>query len=247
MIEFCWVVIEWKKLWRQLWYKTANIKLDIDNLEDWVYKINWIVDSKIFSWAWVYLKDLGVFESHFFDLNYDIYWEKIEIVVLEKIRDNKKFDSIDDLKKQIGSDIKIIKSKTNYVITFWTFDVVHPGHKYYLEKAKKYWDKLITVIARDKNVEKLKNIKCLNNETTRSSGIMGTKIPDLVVLWDLIDPLKVIKDYKPKVVCLWYDQEGFIKKLEKYIEENNLKIEIIRLGSYKPDKYKSSILKEQLK
>ena len=68
-----------------------------------------------------------------------------------------------------------------------------------------------------------------------------------MVLWDLNDPLKIIKKYNPKVICLGYDQIWFIEKLKKYIKHKNIKIDIIRLKGYKQDKYKSSILKEKLK
>jgi cytidyltransferase-like protein len=34
--------------------------------------------------------------------------------------------------------------------------VVHKGHKYYLKEAKKYGDILITIVARDSTIEKVK-------------------------------------------------------------------------------------------
>ncbi len=244
MIEFSWIVIKWKSLWKTIWFPTANIEYNSKKLEDGTYKINGVIDNEIVSWAWVYLKEKNLFEAHFFDLDKNLYWKKIEIIVLEKIRENKKFSSIEELKKQIELDIEKIKSKISYVVTFWTFDIFHPWHEYYLNSAKKYGDKLITIIARDKNVAKLKNIKCKNDENTRSSIVNDSNIPDLVVLWELEDPLKVIKEYNPRVVCLWYDQKWFSDILEKYIEENNKNIKIVRIKPFKQEIFKSSILKK---
>jgi FAD synthetase len=42
------------------------------------------------------------------------------------------------------------------VMTFGTFDRLHPGHEYYLSEARKYGDCLITVVARDKTVVDIK-------------------------------------------------------------------------------------------
>ena len=42
------------------------------------------------------------------------------------------------------------------VMAFGTFDLMHPGHEYFLRQAKKRGDYLIAVIARDSTVKKLK-------------------------------------------------------------------------------------------
>ncbi len=49
------------------------------------------------------------FEVYIFNFKKNIYGEEVEIIVYNKIRDIKKFDSINKLKKQIGKDI--IKAK----------------------------------------------------------------------------------------------------------------------------------------
>ncbi|NCO31573.1 hypothetical protein GW891_01860 [bacterium] len=60
-----------------------------------------------------------------FDFNESIYDKEIEVIILEKIRDNKKFDDFNKLKEQIQIDIKEIREKNNYILTFGSFDVVH--------------------------------------------------------------------------------------------------------------------------
>lgn len=44
-------------------------------------------------------------ETHILDFDKDIYGEELKIVIKEKIRDIKKYNSIDDLKKQLKNDI----------------------------------------------------------------------------------------------------------------------------------------------
>ncbi|MDD3645888.1 MAG: riboflavin kinase [Candidatus Gracilibacteria bacterium] len=238
-------VIRGKTLGSKIGFPTANIDLDNKDIEDGTYKLNLIIDGNIYAGAGVYLKEKGLFEAHFFGFASDIYGKEIEIVLLYKIRENKKFDSLEELKNQIQKDVDFAKSNTDYIVTFGTFDIVHPGHEFYLNNAKKYGDKLITIIARDGNVEKLKNTTPLHDELTRLENIKKLGVSDIVLLGDLDDPLKVIKQYKPKVVCLGYDQVGFIELLNKYIKENNLETHIIRLSPYKENIYKSSILKQK--
>ncbi len=45
------------------------------------------------------------------------------------------------------------------VMCFGTFDILHPGHLYFLRECEKYGDELIVVIARDATVEKVKEKK----------------------------------------------------------------------------------------
>ena len=44
-------------------------------------------------------------EVHLFDFNGDLYGQRIRVRFLHKLRDEAKFDNIDDLKKQIWADM----------------------------------------------------------------------------------------------------------------------------------------------
>ncbi len=236
-----WKVINGYKLWWKLLFKTANILYNPKKIEDWVYKINVVFSWEKHAWVWASVAKKWVFEAHLFDFNWDLYNKKIDIYLLGKIRENIKFENFEDLKIQIKKDIDQAKNNEIKVMTFGTFDIIHPWHKYYLNHASFYWDKLITIIARDENVEKLKQKLPLHDEKTRLKNIKELKISDIVELWDLKKPLAWIQKYSPQIICLGYDQEWFYKKLKN--NKNYLKIEIIRLKSYKPEIYKSSKLK----
>jgi riboflavin kinase/FMN adenylyltransferase len=57
-------------------------------------------------------------EVHIFDFNRDIYSDKIEVEFLDKIRDEKKFGSLEELKLQIKNDIQIARQlfETKYKV-----------------------------------------------------------------------------------------------------------------------------------
>lgn len=241
------VVVRWNQLWRTIWFPTANIELWKDILEDWTYKINIIVDWKIYRWAWSANNSKALFESYIFEFNENIYDKEIEIIVLEKIRENKWFDDFNKLKEQIQVDIKKIREKNNFILTFGSFDVVHEWHKYFLSEAKKYGDILVTVLATDINIKKFKGKKPLYSIEERVNHVKDLSISNIIISWDEDNPLKWIDMYMPKIICLGYDQVWFSKELETYIKINDLDIEIIRIKPFKEDIYKSSLLKNEYK
>ncbi len=123
------------------------------------------------------------------------------------------------------------------VMVFGAFDVLHPGHMNFLKHAKEKGDFLIAVVGRDMSVKKIKGQFPVENETMRLKKISG--YVDEAVLGDSNDFYKVITDKDPDLICLGYDQNEF--ELRKRFEN----IEIIRLQSYSPDKFKSSLLRNK--
>lgn len=239
MQNFTETVIHWKALGRTIGFPTANLKLTPDFIAEWTYKINIVYNWKIYHWVGTARNSLELFEAHIFNFKKMIYGEKVEIIILEKLRDNEKFNSLEEIKTAIKWDVAKAKQTKNTVMSFGTFDIFHPWHNYFLSEAKKYGDELLVVIATDKNVKKLKGKLPKNNETLRLQAVKSVNIADKVLLGDEENPMKWIELYTPKVVCLGYDQIGFSEKLK----ENFPEIEIVRIGSFEPETYKSSKLK----
>lgn len=136
------------------------------------------------------------------------------------------------------------KAKNRKIMAFGTFDIFHKGHENFLKQAKKHGDYLIIVVARDKTVFTVKNQKTAHSEQDRIKAVKKSGLADEVVLGSLGDKYLVIKKFKPDVICLGYDQSAFIDKLKNRLREFRLdKTRIIRLKSYYPKKYKSSIIR----
>ena len=137
-----------------------------------------------------------------------------------------------------------MKTKNKKTMVFGTFDIFHKGHENFLKQARKYGDFLIVVVARDKTVSSVKKQKTKNKEKERVEAIKKSDSADEVVLGNLGDKYSIIRKYKPDVICLGYDQSVFIDKLENKLKEFKLdKTRIVRLKSYYPEKYKSSLLR----
>lgn len=125
------------------------------------------------------------------------------------------------------------------VIVFGTFDIVHPGHLHLLKSAKEYGDYLVVVIARDDTVCMVKHKAPKNTETVRLKQIEELNIADKVRLGCLDDKYSVLREEMPDIIALGYDQTVFVENLEKSVPPNTT---IVRIGPFKPEIYKSSLL-----
>src|SRR3989338_642861 len=129
------------------------------------------------------------------------------------------------------------------VINFGSFDILHEGHRHYLNEAKGYGDYLIVVVARDENILRFKGRKPRNDEKYRLNEIRKLDFVDEAVLGHKDDILEVLEEFRPDVICLGYDQKTVDEqKLKKELEKRNLKAIIVRAKPYKEDVYKSSKL-----
>ncbi len=129
------------------------------------------------------------------------------------------------------------------VLAFGTFDGLHEGHKDFFRQAKEYGDYLVVVVGRDSTIIKTKTRLPKLNEQERLKAVRECGLVDEARLGNEgNNPYKVIEEVQPRIICLGYDQTHFTEKLASKIKEMGLHIDIIRLKSYKPEIYKSSIL-----
>ena len=129
-------------------------------------------------------------------------------------------------------------------MAFGTFDCFHFGHESYLKQAKDRGDYLVVVVARDKTVKELKGALPGKSEKERLKIVKEAGLADDVWLGDLKDKWKVIREYRPDIICLGYDQHSFEKNLQKGLAEMGLgDTKIVRMEAFHPERYKSSILK----
>ncbi len=129
------------------------------------------------------------------------------------------------------------------VMCFGSFDVLHPGHIFFLKRAKRLGNKLVVVIAKDSTIKEVKGNEPKYNEKQRVEHIRDLKIADKVMLGYEANKYEVIEEINPDIIALGYDQDSFADKLEEEMEKRKMKPEIVRLKSYKKEHYKSSKLR----
>ena len=125
-----------------------------------------------------------------------------------------------------------------------TFDIIHPGHLYYLSEAKKYGGKLIVVVARDETSRTFKGKKPIHNEKERLEAVRMLKIVDKAVLGKQGNIFDIIEEIKPDVICLGYDQNVQKQQLEDELRKRGIKADVVRVPAYMQHVYKSSKLRK---
>ncbi|ASZ62398.1 RNA-binding riboflavin kinase RibR [Bacillus subtilis] len=111
-------VVKGKQLGRKLGFPTANVDAKMHGLRNGVYGVLATVNHQFH----LGVMNIGVkptvgsnlektLEIFLFDFHRDIYGEKIECSILFKIREERRFDSLESLTKQIKKDISCVAKR----------------------------------------------------------------------------------------------------------------------------------------
>jgi FAD synthetase len=126
------------------------------------------------------------------------------------------------------------------VMVFGTFDLLHEGHRFVLQEAKKRGS-LTVVVARSSNVERIKGRKPEQSDRERVTIVMAAAPEATVILGTENDFLAPVREVQPDLIVLGYDQ-----RLPPGITETDLAPAMIeRLPAYRPEEFKSSLLRKQ--
>jgi riboflavin kinase / FMN adenylyltransferase len=110
-MSFSGIVIHGKELGRTIGYPTANIALGAGTVADGVYALHIITsDGMDYLGVGTYRENISLFEAHLFNFSGDLYDHLLTIEILGTIRDNQKFNSLDELKTQIQKDATMAKT-----------------------------------------------------------------------------------------------------------------------------------------
>lgn len=130
----------------------------------------------------------------------------------------------------------------NTVLVFGTFDVIHPGHEYFLQQAALLGDHLVAVIARDQFVVNTKNRKPVHNEDERISHILECGLVDEAFLSDRVTgTFSIVEKINPQIVCFGHDQIRLGESFNKWMKMNGKEIKTATIAPYKREKYSSTL------
>ncbi|MDR0768069.1 MAG: FAD synthase [Methanosarcinales archaeon] len=118
------------------------------------------------------------------------------------------------------------------VLATGTFDILHPGHLYFLEQAKMLGDELYVIISRDINVNH-KPMPIIP-EKQRLQMVAALKPVDFALLGSLTDYFEPISEINPDIVVLGFDQKFQEKELEAALNKRGFFPKVIRLPKADP-------------
>jgi FAD synthetase len=126
--------------------------------------------------------------------------------------------------------VKVVNKK---VMIAGTFDIIHPGHIFFIRKASKFGD-VYVVVSTDSNAERFKGEKPIVPEEQRLEVIKNIKNVHTAMLGRRDnDTLKIVEEINPDLILLGPDQEYDIKVLRKGLDSKGLNhIKVKRLDKY---------------
>jgi D-beta-D-heptose 7-phosphate kinase/D-beta-D-heptose 1-phosphate adenosyltransferase len=109
-----------------------------------------------------------------------------------------KIKSIEELKAVVAG---LKQQGKTVVFTNGCFDIIHVGHVRLLQEAQTFGDVLIVALNSDFSVRALKGAdRPLVSEEQRAEVVAALETVDYVVIFNELDPLRIITELKPQVL-----------------------------------------------
>ncbi|MDU9376095.1 Bifunctional protein HldE [Methanocorpusculaceae archaeon Sp1] len=124
------------------------------------------------------------------------------------------------------------------IVATGTFDILHPGHLFYLEESRKLGDELWVIVAREQNIKH--KPRPIVPEDQRLRMIQGLRCVDHAVLGDTVDMYRPIAEIDPDIITLGFNQKFSEEKLIAEMRKRNIRADIMRIGDFSGCKFNSS-------
>ncbi|HPY59872.1 MAG TPA: FAD synthase [Methanospirillum sp.] len=124
------------------------------------------------------------------------------------------------------------------VVATGTFDILHPGHLWYLHESAKLGDELFVIIARDVNIRH--KPRPVIPEEQRRVMVEALKPVTHAILGDLEDMFRPIREIKPDIITLGCNQLFDPETLRASLEKQGIITEIVRISQYSDSPFTSS-------
>ena len=129
------------------------------------------------------------------------------------------------------------------VLAGGVFDIIHPGHIHTLTAAKALGDVLVVAIATDKTAQKMKKMSPLHDQELRCELVSSLSMVDEAIVGHEEDIFETVKEVKPDIIALGYDQIHQEKFISDGCKRLSLDVKIVRLQSPIPKLSSSEIEK----
>ncbi len=128
------------------------------------------------------------------------------------------------------------------VMVFGVFDRLHDGHRHFLHQAKREGDWLVAVVTPDHIVHQLKGYMPEEHVGDRMEMLHREGLADQVIEGDVeLGMWSVLRNHKPHVVALGYDQEALRIEIEATMDQWMWSVELVTMEPHKPEQLHSHI------
>jgi len=120
------------------------------------------------------------------------------------------------------------------VMATGVFDLLHPGHVYFLTEARRHGDELVVVVARDQTARRLKQEPYVP-EHVRREMVEALKPVDRAVLGSTTDIYETVVRERPQIIALGHDQLWNEKEVERECDRRGVPVKVVRIGALPHD------------
>ena len=135
-------------------------------------------------------------------------------------------------------------ARRKIVLATGVFDLLHLGHVRFLEESKRQGGpgaQLVVVVARDNTVLSRKGRKPILPENQRRELVASIRPVDRAILGhENFDMLAILREVKPDVICVGYDQQEIKKSVKSLLKREGLDIPVVQIPKFGPDGLNSS-------
>ncbi|MBN2518110.1 MAG: FAD synthase [Candidatus Altiarchaeota archaeon] len=114
------------------------------------------------------------------------------------------------------------------VLATGVFDIIHPGHIFFLESAKKLGDELVVIVSRDRIAKRIKKHTVMP-ELQRLEVVKALKPVDYAFLGDEENIFKLLPEIRPDVIALGFDQDIDEAWLAEQCYKLGLQTKVVRI------------------
>ncbi len=116
------------------------------------------------------------------------------------------------------------------VLAGGAFNLVHPGHLYFLSQAAGLGDELVVVVANDKTVKR-SGKQLLFPARIRAEMVGSLNVVSRAVIGDAKDFMKVVIKEEPDIIAMGYDQN--VKGMKLMLSRAGISCRVARIGKLK--------------
>lgn len=116
------------------------------------------------------------------------------------------------------------------IVATGTFDILHPGHVYYLEESRNLGDELFVIVARDANVKHKPHP--IIPEDQRLRMVSALRPVDHAILGDKTDMFRPIEEIGPDIITIGFNQMFNEENLTRQLAARSLPAKVVRIGKY---------------
>ena len=131
------------------------------------------------------------------------------------------------------------------VMATGVFDLLHPGHLYFLQEARRLGDELVVVVARDQTARRLKHAPYVP-EHIRREMVEALKPVDRAVLGSTTDIFETVVQERPQIVALGHDQRWDEHEIERECARRGVPVKVVRIGALPHDELATRRIVERI-